>query len=129
MEHDIVHGLADMTTAIKLRPDHGENYSDRGDMYRADDQLDAALADYQKELELAATPVSKGFAKYDQALAYDKKGNTDLALSTLNEGMALVPESKVMFEERADIYINMGKFDLAVADLKKAADIRAKTAK
>jgi tetratricopeptide (TPR) repeat protein len=129
VENDIVHGLADLTTAIKLQPDSRNYYSERGDIYQAGEQFDAALADYQKQLELVTAPALKGYTKYDNGGLYFKKGNNDLALSAMNEAVALLPDVDFILEKRARIYLKMGKPDLALADLKKAGEIEAKTAK
>ena len=131
MEHDIVRGLADLTTAIKLRPDAdlGTYYSERGSLYEAGDQLDAALADYQKGLELSTTPALKGYVKDDIAGVYGKKGENDLALSAASDAVQLLPDRPFVYRDRADIYIKMGKFDLPLADLKKTAELDAKNPK
>lgn len=90
----------------------------RGDLYLADADLDAALADYQQAATLAPTAAQPLIA---QARVYDVRGQYTEVLPALELALELDPDSTEAYALRADLYRQQRDLDAAEADYQQAS--------
>ena len=75
--------------AIRLDPQYGEAYKSRGNIERAQANLDGAIADYGHAIELDP---KDALAYRSRALAEDAKGDLDGAISDYTQVIQLNPK-------------------------------------
>ncbi len=95
-------------------------YSSRGHVHEQVGKLEAAVADYNKAIELMPTDT----VLYDnRSLLYSKLRQYDLALKDCNRSIELNPDRAASYFRRATIYQNMQQFQLAVDDTTKGIEL------
>ena len=95
-------------------------YSSRGHVHEQVGKLEAAVADYNKAIELIPTDT----VLYDnRGLLYSKLGEYDLALKDCNRSIELKPDHAASYFRRAAIYQKMQRFQLAVDDTTKGIEL------
>ncbi len=92
---------------------------------RADDNvskgdLDAALADYSKAIQMNGSAVSALLGR--GALYYDK-GSYKLAIDDYTRAVELSPKSPIAYARRGEASEKLEKLDFALADYKKALEL------
>lgn len=121
-------------------------YNNRANYYRDKGQLELALKDYNRAIELKAghstynsrarlffnkNEDARAIEDYNKAIslmpkaeyyvnrgaAYAKLGQMDKALEDLNKGLEIDPNWKVGYLNRSILWNNAGKFDLALKDI------------
>jgi tetratricopeptide (TPR) repeat protein len=104
----------------KETPDLAIAYSNRGKAYYAKGELDQALADCNKAIELdpklAAAYSTRGKAYYG-------KDEVDRALADYNKAIELDPKLAVAYNNRGLVYGDKGEVDRALADYNKAIEL------
>lgn len=108
----------DLDQAIELSPKDFSFYFERARCHDSQGKLGLALTDYTQVINL----------NRHCAEAYNNRGAIFLDLGEINAAMLdfsmsihkKKPEHNVPLKNRADAYVRLGKFDLALADLKKA---------
>lgn len=96
----------------KLRPRFA-----RGNVFLYNNQIDNAIYDYQKVLE-----INKDYylAYINLAYAYLEKKDYQTAIKFCDEAIRIKPHSYMAYNNRATAYIYLKKYELALEDLKKA---------
>jgi tetratricopeptide (TPR) repeat protein len=97
-------------------------YADRGLAYVFDHNYTAAIADYDKVIELAD---HKQYGYMLRATAYTAKGDFDNALADYNRAIAIDPRDPQAYNLRGDAYKQKGDLASAHGDFMTAGDIAA----
>lgn len=118
--------IRDYDRAIELRPDDPKAYNNRGLTYAEMGEYEKALADLQHALELApehpAILHSLGFAYMKRGEA----GDRERALELFHKAISIDPSLPDAYEDRAKLYREMGKLELAEQDEAQARELREK---
>ena len=113
--------LADIEKAIQIEPNHSSSYAVRGGIFEMRGQIDKAIADQTKANEL--TPKDSPELHYYFARRgefYYKKDDYQASVEDYTEAIRLKPDYKYHYSDRARVYRQMGKIELAAADEQKA---------
>ena len=100
-------------------------YNNRGNIYFSKGQIDLAIEDYNKAVELK--PNDAGLY-YNRGLAYNKKGKVDLAIKDFDKAIELSPNNADVYNNRGDAYGAKGEFDKAFTDFRKAIELKPDSA-
>ena len=101
-------------------------YYNRADAYERAGELDKALADLNKVIEIKPT-FARGYLA--RGLVQDDLGATSKALADLESAIALKSDDAGIYVNRATVLRGKQDFDGALADLKTAADLDPKREK
>jgi len=82
--------LADYDEALKLYPTLGQVYINRGFVYHFENQLDAALTDYNYALELDIK--NKHLVHFARGIVYEEKNLLDEALDDYRKALEYSPD-------------------------------------
>jgi tetratricopeptide (TPR) repeat protein len=99
--------------AIRLKPDYGEAYNNRGLAYQAKGSTDQAIADFAEAIRLNP---GLGEAYYNRGLAYQAKGSYDQAIADFDEAVKFMVGAASVYNSRGLAYSDMGEYDKAIAD-------------
>lgn len=93
---------------------------DRGYAFAIDGDLDSALAEFERAIELAP-----GFAPaYDaRGTVFLEKGQLERAIADYDKAIELDPDIAMFYGERGVAYLRSGKADLAIADFEMAVEL------
>jgi hypothetical protein len=107
---------------IAKDPHSHVGYNNRGNIYNEADQLNEAMADYQKALE-----INPKFARAfnNRGIIYAKAGRNREALADFNKAVEFKPDFEKAYYNRAVIEERLGEFRAAFDDAKRAGDLRA----
>lgn len=112
--------VADIDTAIRLKPDSPQAFAARGQLRLATEDWDRALADYSEALRLnprlQSAYIGRGFAAYS-------RGALDAAMADYGEAIALDARSAVAYNNRGLVWRRKDDLTRAVADYTKALEI------
>jgi tetratricopeptide (TPR) repeat protein len=118
----------DYSEAIRLNPDYAHAYTNRAGIYHYKSDLEGskqhyrdALADYAAAIALT----DDGFAIFNRGGLYRALGELENALADFSTVIARDPGDGDAFEERARVYEQMGRPDLARVDRQQAERLRA----
>jgi tetratricopeptide (TPR) repeat protein len=100
-----------------MRPDSSLAYNFRGDIYRDLNQLENAIADLSKTIQLDP---NNGSAPYSRGHAYRGLRQWDKALADFSGLIGLYPHIGENWLSRGQTYHQMGQLDKAVADFSQA---------
>jgi tetratricopeptide (TPR) repeat protein len=106
--------------------DYAEVYSNRGDAKIRKGDLDGAIADYNKAIELKP---DLAVAYYNRGTAKRAKGDLDGAIADYNKGIELKPDLAVAYYIRGAAKEIKGDIDGAIADCNKAIQLKPDFAK
>ncbi|WP_158554686.1 tetratricopeptide repeat protein [Methylovirgula sp. 4M-Z18] len=109
---------ADFTEALKLDPSFYPAYTGRAMAELMQHQLDKADADLQKASALNQKGDPETF--YVMGLVAEARGDHEAKIAYMSKILAVVPDSYEAYSGRGNGYLAEGKYDQAVADLKKA---------
>jgi len=103
-----------------------EAYLNRGVAYAKKGDLDRAIADFTKAIELRP-----GLAKVyiNRGKAHDVKGDHDRAIADYTKAIELKPDHAEVYNDRGAAYADKGQFDRAIADFTKAIKLKTGNAK
>lgn len=122
--------LADYQIAVWLNPNYPDAFYGRSIAYEEIGDLENAVVNLGTAIELAAA--SEGFAYLapswtnQRGFIYLKKGDQENALKDFSAAIALDPENRFFYDDRAKLYRQIGKSELAVADETKSAGLKIK---
>jgi tetratricopeptide (TPR) repeat protein len=102
---------------IRKSPSKARAYSDRGHAYHLRGDLDPALQDYSKALELRPDLVG---TYYNRAIVYQLKGDLDRALRDYDKAIELFPEYPQALYNRAVVFFERGEYAKSREDLRRA---------
>ena len=97
-------------------------FRDPGNAQELENQLDLAIADYTKVIELDPAAYLVEHIYIDRGKFYEKKGNLDLAFADYTKAIEVDPD-EYTYLRRGNAYADQGKHDLAIADYTKAIEI------
>jgi len=98
-------------------------------MSREEDALEAFKEGKALKIKGGASPISVAFTDLNIGTAFVKLNQDEKAMASLNEALVTFEEKNYQsgiaetLPERGILYINQGKFDLAIADCEKAKNL------
>ena len=99
---------------------YAEAYNTRGVASNKKGDLDFAMRDYEKAIELAPD-YDKPYN--NRGAIYIDKREFDRAIQDFNKAIALEPDDATSYSNRGTAYGNTGEYDLAIQDLEKAVEL------
>jgi peptidyl-prolyl cis-trans isomerase A (cyclophilin A) len=117
------YAMADLNEGIRLSPDDADLYYDRGRCQREEGRLDEAMADFETSLRLnpsggygwrCRTALAEAYRK--RGVEYYEKGQYELAMADLNEGIRCTPDEADLYYHRGRCHRKEGRLDEAMAD-------------
>jgi tetratricopeptide (TPR) repeat protein len=103
----------------------GEAYKNRGKAYLAKGDLDRAIADDTKAIEINPKDAD---AYYNRGYAYHAKGDFDQAIADYTKVIEIDPGSEAAYNNRGYEYETKGDFERAAVDFTKAIEVDPKNA-
>jgi tetratricopeptide (TPR) repeat protein len=103
-----------------------DEYSQRGMARFEKADLDGAIADFTKVIEMDGK--DKAFCFYFRAMAYYRKGNSNQAIEDLGKAIEIKPDPRFL-DDRGNLLAKHGELDRALIDLNKAIEIAPQYAK
>ncbi len=112
--------VADFSVAIKLMPKNPKYYANRGDGWRLSGNLERALQDQDRAIELYAggPGVSLGLTLRGETLRY--MGEYERALSDFNQALRFEPDYAPAFTGRGMTFERSGDLERAKSDFRAA---------
>lgn len=107
-------------------PASAEDYSQRGIARFEKNELNAAIADFTKAIELKGP--NQEFCFYFRGMAHYRQTDLDLALADISRAITLKQHPR-FYDDRGSILIKKGDLDGAIADLSKAIELAPQFAK
>ena len=101
-------------------PVSADEYSQRGIARFQKNDLDGAIADFTKVIEMNGK--DQEFCYYFRGMAHYRKGNLNQAVDDLSKAIALKPDPR-FFDDRGNLLAKQGELDRAIVDLNKAIEI------
>jgi len=95
-------------------------YLDRGNSYFKKGQLDQAIADYTKALEINPR---LAIAYAQRGNIYNEKGQLDRVLADYNKALEINQKIPYIWGGRGSVYLHKGQYNRAIADSSKALEI------
>ena len=92
-------------------------YNNRGIIYRRAGQLDLAIADFNRAMELYPAYLDP---IYNRAGAYFGQGDFDKVISELDRFISADADKAIAYDMRGAAYLGKGRFDQAIADFETA---------
>ena len=109
--------IIEMGKRLQTQKNGAATFLDRALAYAQKGEVDPALEDLDKALELSPdNPV----ALTARGILYNKKGQYDSAIKNLDKAIQLDPNNSLAFECRGDAYVRKGQYDHAIEDLDRA---------
>lgn len=102
------------TEAIYLKPNYPEAYNNRGVSYEGKNNLDGAIQDYTRSIELNHPHLYLPYR--NRAGIRLRKGDFDGAIKDATEAIRLNPDHAEAYYNRADALSNKNDFDGAIKD-------------
>ncbi|MDQ3930812.1 MAG: tetratricopeptide repeat protein [Chloroflexota bacterium] len=112
--------VAELSEAIRLKPDYAEAYMNRAKVYRSQEKYPQAIADFTRAIELVP---NDGNGYLERGLTYWYSNNDDNALSDFARASEMLPSVPDPYFYRGNIYLENGQFDKAIEQLDKALNI------
>ena len=103
-----------------------DEYSQRGIARFEKNDLDGAIADFTKVIEMNGK--DQEFCYYFRGMAHYRKGNPNQAIVDLSKAIAIKADPR-FFDDRGNLLAKQGELDRAIADLNKAIEIAPQYAK
>ena len=98
---------------IALAPDSSPLYNDRGVIYLKKTELDKALADFNKAIEINPRYYE---VYHNRGIVYETKGEYDSAIKEYNKSLAINPKYVKAYDNRGRSSYGLGKLDEAISD-------------
>ena len=112
------------TRAIEISP-RSIFYYNRGVFYREQGQVELALGDYSKALEINPNYAD---AYGNRGVLYQQQGQVELALADYNQVLEINPNNADAYNNRGALYQQQGKVELALADYNQVLEINPNNA-
>jgi tetratricopeptide (TPR) repeat protein len=116
-----------LTKSIEAKPKHTFSYFTRGAAWKAKGNLDKAIADFSKVIELDPKFVD-GLGYWSRGNAWYDKGNYDKAIADYTKAIEIKSTYAESYSSRGNAWYAKGDFDKAIADYTKAIEIDPKDA-
>jgi tetratricopeptide (TPR) repeat protein len=117
--------IADFDVALALDPQQGPAFNNRGNAFLLLGQYEKAIADYDKALEVGLTNTADlTRLYYNRGLAYQSKGEENLALQDVNRALEYDPYYAEAYYNRAIIRTARGDYRGAVEDYTRSLRLK-----
>ena len=113
-------------TVLAQEPVSADEFSQRGISRFEKNDLDGAIADFTKAIELKGHELE--FCFYFRGLALYRRGRLDEAVADLSEALAR-KEHPRFYDDRGNLLAQKGELDKAITDLDRAIELEPKFAK
>ena len=113
-------------TAHAQQPVSGDDFSQRGITRFEKNDLEGAIADFTKAIELKGNEL--GYCFYFRGIALYRLGRLNEAIADLSKAITLKPHPR-FYGDRGNLLAQRGDFDGAITDLNKAIELEPKFAK
>ena len=113
-------------TAHAQEPVSADDFSQRGISRFEKNDLEGAIADFTKAIELNGRQLE--FCFYFRGIALYRRGRLDEAIADLSKAISLKQHPR-FYDDRGNLLAQKGDFNGAIADLNKAIEIDPKYAK
>lgn len=110
--------LREYQSALRLNPDDDNIHYRLGMLYAKNKQYDRAYSEYQKTLELNPKNAS---AYFDLGLLLFENSNIEASIAMFNKGLTISPGNVKAHSFLGDLYMKIGKKELAEKEYKEAA--------
>jgi tetratricopeptide (TPR) repeat protein len=122
--------ISDYSQAIRLDPNYGVAYSNRGKAYYLKHDYDRAISDFDKAIQL---DLKSAVGYYNRGSAYDLKGDDDQAIGSIRTSLspistvaATTTTSRAMTTERSRTWMKRsGSIRTMLAPTRAAARLTA----
>ena len=101
-------------------PRSADEYSQRGIARFQKKDLDGAIADFTKVIEMNGK--DQAFCYYFRGMAHYRKGNSHQAIDDLSKAITIKPDPR-FFDDRGKLLAKQGELERAIVDLNKAIEI------
>lgn len=118
--------LVTACTAHAQDPVSADDFSQRGISRFENNELEGAIADFTKAIELNGQKLE--FCFYFRGIALYRLGRLDEAIADLSKAISLKQHPR-FYDDRGNLLAQRGDFDGAMADLNRAIEIEPKYAK
>lgn len=119
--------LVIMTSAVQAQElNSADEYAQRGIARFEKNDLDGAIADFTKVIEMNGK--DQAFCYYFRGMAHYRTGNSKQAIDDLSNAIAIKPDPRFL-DDRGNLLAKQGELDGALADLNKAIEIAPQYAK
>ncbi|HET9713656.1 MAG TPA: tetratricopeptide repeat protein [Pyrinomonadaceae bacterium] len=118
--------LLTVCTAHAQEPVSADDFSQRGISRFEKNDLDGAIADFTKAIELNGHQLE--FCFYFRGIALYRRGRLDEAIADLSKAITLKQHPR-FYDDRGNLLAQKGDFDRALGDLNRAIEIDPKYAK
>jgi tetratricopeptide (TPR) repeat protein len=113
----------DYNRAAELDPNNPYIYANRGQAYLEKGEVDKAVLDFTKALNLGGITAEDHVYFNDRARAYFKKGALELALADVNQAISLYAKNAYGYYLRGFIYKSTGNTAQAKADFQASLNL------
>ena len=103
-----------------------DQYSQRGIARFEKNDLDGAIADFTKVIEMNGK--DQEFCYYFRGMAHYRKGNPSQAIDDLSKAIAIKADPR-FFDDRGNLLARQGELDRAIVDLNKSIELAPQYAK
>lgn len=112
--------LANINQALNMDSTDVNFLAQKANIYYENGNAKAAVAEWDKVLEMQP---EYGFGYYRRGWFKELSGDLEGGLEDLSMAIVLEPKEPYFYETRGDLYLKLGKRDLAEADFKKVIEI------
>jgi tetratricopeptide (TPR) repeat protein len=123
---DLDEKMRTYSEAIRLKPDLGFAFNNRGSARYNKGDFDGAVRDFNEAIRLDP---GNGTAFYNRGIAYKGKGDIDGALKDYSEAIRLKPDYASAFYNRGIVHMDKGDIDGALKDYSEAIRLKPDYAK
>ncbi len=118
---DALTAAAELAAAGEAVEAQGEVFFSRGNAYLFKGEVDRAIADYDRAIELKPDLAE---AYNNRGNAYWNKGEVDRAIADYDRAIELKPDYAEAYYNRGIAYRNKGEVDRAIADYDRAIELK-----
>lgn len=112
--------LANINQALNMDSTDVSFLAQKANIYYENGDAKAAVAEWDKVLSIQP---EYGFGYYRRGWFKELSGDLEGGLEDLSMAIVLEPKEPYFYETRGDLYVKLGKRDLAVADFKKVVEL------
>lgn len=116
--HRYEDALREYQSALRLNPDNDNAHYRIGKLHAKNKQYDRAYSEYHKTLELNPNFAS---AYFDLGLLLFEKSDIEASIAMFKKGLVVSPDKAMAHSFLGDLYVKIGKKELAEKEYKEAA--------
>ncbi len=112
--------IANLTEALRVRPEFAEAYCSRGNLYHAQGDNDRAIEDLSKAVQIDPYLAE---AYRDRGIVYSDQGRYDQAIREFTNALRIDADFAEAYAYRGQAYFRRDDYDQAMADVNQAVQI------